>query len=150
ETNSRIASVGVGRLSIESGQVTYDDVAAGTSHAIKDVSFTLAMPLTTATNVRVPLVFNGELTYNNQPLKLNGRIENFDAFMRAQPVQARIGVGSTLINAEFTGSIGSNGSIAGPLKLGAHSIRSLAAWVGHPLPPGNGFGLMAMEGQFIA
>jgi AsmA protein len=150
ETNSRIASVGVGRLRVEGGEVTYDDVASGASHAIKDVSFTLAMPLTTATNVRVPLVFNGELTYNNQPMRLNGRIENFDAFMRAQPVQARIGVGSTLINAEFSGSIGSNGSISGPLKLGAHSIRSLAAWVGHPLPPGNGFGLMAMEGQFIA
>jgi AsmA protein len=96
------------------------------------------------------LVFNGGLTYNNQPLKLNGRIENFDAFMRAQPVQARIGIGSNLINAEFSGSIGSNGSIAGPLKLGAHSIRSLAAWLGHPLPPGNGFGLMAMEGQVTA
>jgi AsmA protein len=150
ETNSRIASVGVGRLSIEGGQVTYEDVATGASHAVKDVSFTLAMPLTTATNVRVPLVFNGGLTYNNQPLKLNGRIENFDAFMRAQPVQARIGIGSNLINAEFSGSIGSNGSIAGPLKLGAHSIRSLAAWLGHPLPPGNGFGLMAMEGQVTA
>jgi AsmA protein len=133
ETNSRIASVGVGRLSIEGGQVTYEDVATGASHAVKDVSFTLAMPLTTATNVRVPLVFNGGLTYNNQPLKLNGRIENFDAFMRAQPVQARIGIGSNLINAEFSGSIG-----------------SLAAWLGHPLPPGNGFGLMAMEGQVTA
>jgi AsmA protein len=150
EANRRIASVGVGRLSIEGGQVTYDDAASGTSHAIKDVSFTLAMPLTTATNVRVPLVFNGGLTYNNQPLRLNGRIENFDAFMRAQSVQARIGVASNLINAEFSGSIGSNGSIAGPLKLGAHSIRSLAAWLGHPLPPGNGFGLMALEGQFTA
>ena len=150
ETNSRIASVGVGRLRIDGGQVTYDDVASGTSHAIKDVSFTIAMPLSTATNVRVPLVFNGELTYNNQPLNLNGRIENFDAFMRAQPVQARIAVGSNLINAEFSGSIGANGSISGPLKLGAHSIRSLASWAGHPLPPGNGFGLMAMEGQFTA
>ena len=69
-------------------------MASGTSHAIKDVSFTLAMPLSTATNVRVPLVFNGELTYNNQPLRLNGRLENFDAFMRAQPIQARIAVGS--------------------------------------------------------
>ncbi len=77
ETNSRIASVGVGRLKIEGGQVTYDDVASGTSHAIKDVSFTLVMPLTTATNVRVPLVFNGELTYNNQPLRLSGRLEEF-------------------------------------------------------------------------
>ena len=150
ETNSRIASVGVGRLSIEGGQVTYDDVASGASHEIKDVSFTLGLPLTTATNVRVPLVFNGGLTYNSQPLKLSGRVENFDALMRAQPTQARLTIGSNVINAEFNGTLAANGQISGPLKLGAHSVRSLAAWLGHPLPPGNGFGLMALEGQFIA
>ena len=134
------------------------------SHGYLSPHVQVAFPVTAHTNFRLSyshqvqapdfaLVLggiNGDLTYNNQPLQLSGRIENFDAFMRAQPVQARIAVASTLINAEFSGSIGSNGSIAGPLKLGAHSIRSLAAWVGHPLPPGNGFGLMAMEGQFIA
>src|SRR5687767_14138179 len=145
ETNSRIASVGVGRLSVEGGQVTYDDAASGTSQAIKDVSLTLSLPLTTRTNVRVPLVFNGGLTYNNQPLKLSGQLENFDAFMRAQPTQARLTVGSNIINAEFNGTLGADGTISGPLKLGAHSVRSLAAWLGHPLPAGNGFGLMALE-----
>ena len=150
ETNSRIASVGVGRLSVEGGQVTYDDAASGTSQAIKDVSLTLGLPLTTRTNVRVPLVFNGSLTYNNQPLKLSGQLENFDAFMRAQPTQARLTVGSNVINAEFNGTLGADGTISGPLKLGAHSVRSLATWLGHPLPAGNGFGLMALEGQFVA
>jgi len=29
-------------------------------------------------------------------------------------------------------------------------VRSFAAWLGHPLPPGNGFGLIALEGQFAA
>jgi AsmA protein len=150
ETNRRIASVGVGRLSIDGGQVTYDDAASGASHAIKDVDLTLAMPLTTATNVRVPLVFNGGLTYNNQPLRLSGRVENFDALMRAQATQARLSVGSNVINAEFNGTLAANGQISGPLKLGAHSVRSLAAWLGNPLPAGNGFGLMALEGQFTA
>jgi AsmA protein len=150
ETNSRIASVGVGRLKVEGGEVTYDDVASGTSQAISDVSLTLAMPVTTATNVRVPLAFNGGLTYNKQPLRLGGQIENFDAFMRAQATQARLQIASSIINAEFNGSIGRDGAISGPLKLGAHSVRSLAAWLGNPLPAGNGFGLMALEGQFSA
>jgi AsmA protein len=150
ETNSRIASVGVGRLKVEGGEVTYDDASSGISHSIKDVDFTLAMPLDTRTNVRVPFVFNGGLTYNNQPLKLSGRIENFDAFMRAQPTQARLEVASNIINAKFEGTLGKGGAISGPLNLGAHSVRSLAAWLGHPLPPGNGFGLVALEGQFTA
>jgi AsmA protein len=83
-------------------------------------------------------------------LKLSGQVENFDAFMRAQPTQARLTVGSNIINAEFNGTLGADGAISGPLKLGAHSVRSLAAWLGHPLPAGNGFGLMALEGQFVA
>jgi AsmA protein len=150
ETNSRIASVGVGRLKVEGGEVTYDDAASGTSQTISDVSLTLAMPLDTRTNVRVPLVFNGGLTYNRQPLKLSGQIDNFDAFLRAQATQARLQIASNIINADFNGSLGKDGTISGPLKLGAHSIRSLAAWLGNPLPAGNGFGLMALEGQFSA
>jgi len=150
ETNSRIASVGVGRLKVEGGQVTYDDATAGMSQSIKDVDLTLGMPLDTRTNIRVPLVFNGGLTYNNQPLKLSGRLENFDAFMRAQPTQARLEVASNLINAKFEGTLGKDGAISGPLELGAHSVRSLASWLGHPLPPGNGFGLVALNGQFTA
>jgi AsmA protein len=150
ETNSRIASVGVGRLKVEGGEVTYDDATSGTSQTISDVSLTLAMPLDTRTNVRVPLVFNGGLTYNRQPLKLSGQIDNFDAFLRAQATQARLQIASNIINADFNGSLGKDGTISGPLKLGAHSIRSLAAWLGNPLPAGNGFGLMALEGQFSA
>jgi AsmA protein len=46
--------------------------------------------------------------------------------------------------------MGKDGQISGPLNLGAHSVRSLAAWLGYPLPPGNGFGLVALEGQFSA
>jgi AsmA protein len=34
--------------------------------------------------------------------------------------------------------------------LGARSVRSFAAWMGSPMPPGNGFGLIALEGQFAA
>jgi AsmA protein len=150
ETNSRIASVGVGRLKVEGGDVTYDDVASGTSQAIKDVSFTLIMPVTTRTNVQVPLSFNGEFTYNNQPLKLGGDVQNFDALLRGQPTQMRLEVLSNVINAKFQGTLGKDGAISGPISLGAHSIRSLAAWLGHPLPPGNGFGLVALEGQFVA
>jgi AsmA protein len=150
ETNSRIASVGVGRLKVEGGEVSYDDAAAGTSQSIKDVDFTLALPLTTRTNVQVPLSFSGSMTYNNQPMGLSGHVTNFDAFMRAAPVQAHIDVRSNLINAVFDGTVGREGNLSGALKLGTSSLRALAAWVGHPLPPGNGFGLAALEGQFTA
>src|SRR6185436_20987265 len=54
------------------------------------------------------------------------------------------------INADFSGTVGGDGNIFGALKLGAHSVRTLAAWAGYPLPAGNGFGLMALEGQFTA
>ena len=150
ETNSRIARIGVGRLKVEGGEVTYDDAASNTSQSIKDVDLTLSMPLTTATNVRVPLGFSGGFTYNNQPLKLTGDVQNFDALMRAQPTQIRLEVASNLVNAKFQGTLGKEGAISGPISLGAHSVRSLASWLGHPLPPGNGFGLVALEGQFLA
>jgi len=151
EASRAVTQIGIARLSVDDGEVSYYDAATDKTETISDVSIDLGMPMVrTQQRVVVPLSFNGQLTYNAQTLKVNGRVENFDALMRGQTSTARMSVASNIINADFSGTVGNDGKITGALKLGAHSIRSLAAWAGHPLPPGNGFGLMALEGQFIA
>jgi len=151
ETSRGITNIGLGRLSIEDGEVSYYDAGSNTTQTISDVRFDLGMPpVRTQARVIVPLSFSGQLTYNAQTLKLNGRVDNFDALMRGASSTARVSVASSIINADFSGTLGGDGNVSGALKLGARSVRSLAAWVGHPMPPGNGFGLMALEGQFTA
>ncbi len=151
ETSRAVTQIGVARLRVEDGEVSYYDAASDKTQTISNVSITLGMPMVrTQARVIVPLSFNGALTYNSETLKLSGGVDNFDAFMRGQGSTARISVASNIINADFSGTLGAGGNMSGALKLGAHSVRSLAAWVGHPLPRGNGFGLVALEGQIVA
>jgi len=151
ETSRAVTQIGVARLRVQDGEVSYYDAESNKTQTISNVSINLGMPMVrTQQRVIVPLSFNGELTYNGQTLKLSGRVDNFDALMRGQSSTARMSVASNIINADFSGTLGNDGNLSGALKLGAHSVRSLAAWAGHPMPPGNGFGLMALEGQFSA
>lgn len=131
---------------INDGELSYFDGRSNSTEAFKAISIHLNMPRGNGRNA--PLNLDGNVTYNGQPLKISGAVEKLDALLNARPTGLSVGVASNMVNAEFMGSVGTDGRISGALKLGAHSVRSLAAWLGHPMPPGNGFGLMAMEGQF--
>jgi AsmA protein len=142
--------IGFSHLNINDGSITYYDAGSGKSAALTGVSLSLNMPDASRPTLALPLTLGGALTYNNEKLKIDGRLDNFGNLLNGRTTGARFSIGSNVINAEFTGDIGTQGGLTGSLKLGAHSVRSLAAWLGSPMPPGNGFGLLALEGHFSA
>ncbi len=142
--------IGFSHLDVKDGSVTYYDAGTGKTAALTAVSLSLNMPEVSRPTLKLPLTMRGELTYNNEKLKIDGRFDSLGNLMSAKTTGGRIAIGSNVINTEFTGQFGGDGSLSGALKLGAHSVRSLAAWLGSPMPAGNGFGLMALEGQFSA
>jgi AsmA protein len=107
------------------------------------VSFDLALPPGGRTLAQ-PLNFAGSLTYRGEKLALNGKVDNLAALLDGKPTGAHVRLAAAIANADFSGTMG-GGGIEGELKLGARSLRRLAAWAGKPLPPGNGFGLIALE-----
>lgn len=140
--------IGFSHLNINDGTVSYYDAGADKSAVLSDVSVSLNMPDATRPTLALPLTIGGSLTYNNEKLKVEGRLDNFGALLNGRTTDGRISIGSNVINAEFMGKIGAEAGVSGSLKLGAHSVRSLAAWLGSPMPAGNGFGLLALEGHF--
>jgi len=141
--------IGFSHLNLKDGTVSYYDADSGKSAAVTDVSLSLDMPDIARQTLARPLTLGGMLTYNGEKLKVDGRLDNFGQLLSAKTTGARISIQSNVINAEFTGQLGAE-NISGALKLGAHSVRSFAAWLGSPMPPGNGFGLLALEGTFTA
>ncbi|HYK78905.1 MAG TPA: AsmA family protein, partial [Micropepsaceae bacterium] len=142
--------IGFSHLNIDGGEVTYYNAVSGKSAVLSDVSLGLNMSYARTATLARPLTLYGSLTYNGEKLRIDGRLDNFGALLSGRNTGTRISIQSNIINAEFTGGFGTDGSLSGALKLGAHSVRSLAAWLGHPMPPGNGFGLLALESQFAA
>ena len=142
--------IGFSHINIDESEVTYYNAASDKSATLSDVTLSLQMQDLGRPTLARPLTLDGALTYNGEKLKIDGRLDNFGALLNARNTGARISIQSNVINAEFTGGLGTDESLSGALKLGAHSVRSFAAWLGHALPPGNGFGLIALEGQFTA
>jgi AsmA protein len=140
--------IGFSEIRINDGSITYYDAASKKAQLFDKVSLDLSVPAAGIAGVQQPLVLNGSFDHNGETLKINGRLDNFNNMLRAQPATARLSIASKIVNAEFTGTIGTTGNISGALKLGARSVRSFAAWMGSPMQPGNGFGLIALEGQF--
>ena len=135
-------NLGLENARIEDGAVTYFDARDGHAEALSAVSLEVTMPLVQAKRT---LNFSGALTYNGEALKIVATLGDFDAFMKGEPSTAHVGVASNVVNADFNGRLDSPGAFSGALKLGARSLRNAAAWTGHPMPPGNGFGLIAIE-----
>jgi AsmA protein len=142
--------IGFSQITINDGRVSYYDAASKKSQLFDKLSVDISIPAAGIAGVQQPLVLNGSFDHNGETLKINGRLDNFNNMLRAQPTSARLSIGSKIVNAEFTGTIGTTGNISGALKLGARSVRSFAAWMGSPMQPGNGFGLIALEGQFAS
>jgi AsmA protein len=143
-----LTRIGFSHLNLRHSDIGWVD-HSGKTVLFKDVSVSLDMPDVATPTLSLPLMLDGSLTYNGEPLKFDGRLANFGALLGGRSTSARLSVQSNVINAEFEGMLG-KGNVSGALKMGAHSVRSFAAWLRNPMPPGNGFGLVALEGTLSA
>ncbi len=139
--------IGFSHLNLRHSDVIWLGGHSGKIALFKDVSLSLDMPDVATPTLALPLTLDGSLTYNGERLWIDGRLEKFSALLAGRSTSGRLSISSNVINADYEGMIG-RGSFSGALKMGAHSVRSFAAWLGNPLPPGNGFGLVALEGTF--
>src|SRR5438270_2955613 len=139
--------IGLSHLNLRNSDIDWFDARSGASVQFEDVRLSLEMPDVPHPTLSLPLDLDGSLTYRGERLNIAGRLDNFAALVGGHHTGAKLSIASNIINADFEGMAG-KGNVTGALKLGAHSVRSFAAWLGNPLPPGNGFGLVALEGTF--
>jgi AsmA protein len=135
--------LGIGRLKIEDGEVTYFDAATGKSKTLSAVSVTLRMTGSETGAHGVSL--DGSATYRSVPLQLAASLGDLDRFIKGKASEAQVQIRSAIANANFAGHLAAAGAMDGKLSLDAPSLRRLAGWAGHPLPPGNGFGPLAVS-----
>jgi AsmA protein len=138
-------------ISVENGEVSFSSLRANKPEVFSEIGIRMVLQRGGRPRpLNAPLNIAGHVTYNGENLKIDAKIDRFAAMMEGRSTPMHVGVASSIMNADFNGSLGTEGHLSGALKLGARSVRSFAAWMGHPMPPGNGFGLIAIDGQFSA
>lgn len=140
--------LGIKNARIEDGEVTYFDAATGKTQTLNAVSLMLAMTGAKAEGHKLTL--DGTAMHDSVPLKLAASLEDLDGFIKGGASTGQVQIRSAMVNADFTGRLAAGGTLDGNVSLSASSLRRLAAWSGHPLPPGNGFGAVTVNAAVTA
>jgi AsmA protein len=96
------------------------------------------------------LTLDGTATHGSVPLKLAASLDDLDGFIKGGASAGQVQIRSAIVNADYTGRLAVGGTLDGKFSLTAPSLRRLAGWAGHPLPPGNGFGAITAAGALAA
>lgn len=140
--------LGIKKARIENGEVTYFDAATGKTQTLSAVSLALAMSGSKVAGHKLTL--DGAATHGSVPIKLAVSLDDLDGFIRGGASRGQVQIRSAMVNVDFTGGLAVGGTLDGSVSLDAPSLRRLAGWAGHPLPPGNGLGAVSVTAALAA
>jgi AsmA protein len=141
---TELARLHLAHLKIENGTVSYVDARTGKRWQASAINMNLAMP-----GLDSPMTASGSATWNGQTVNLDLAVNRPAAFEGGRPTPIKLKIASTPINFNFAGTgVGApTMTLDGNADLDIPSVRQLAAWVGQPMPAGNGFGPLAIKGK---
>jgi len=93
------------------------------------------------------LTLDGTLRQGAEHIAFDVRLPAPGALLVGKSTPVDLSITSDLLQASFKGAMMLNGPAVGRLKLNTPSLRRLAAWRGHRLPPGGGLEPLSIEAQ---
>lgn len=143
----RIEKLALGDVRIEDGTVHYSDARTGTAQEIKDLNVDIDLPALSS-----PLTAKGSLAWRARRVDFDGKLASLKSVLDNVPAKVAVAISSDAAAATFDGSASFKDAVdaEGAVVLRSPSVRSLAQWLGSPLPPSRGFGALDAKGQMRA
>jgi AsmA protein len=133
-------------VTLSGGVLTYRDRRDGTAQRVEAINANVKLP-----SLDAPLVFDGGLTWNKEPITISTTVANPRALSTGGKSALTAKVAGDVLNASFDGEVDAKTSaISGKVDFATASARRLAAWAGVDLPKVKGFGAMKLAGQLEA
>lgn len=141
---SALGQVRLGDVSIENGTATYRNAQTGANYAAEQVNVNLALP-----GLDDPFLADGSLVWNGDEIGIDMKADRPRALTEGGETPVVVTISAPKVNASYTGTLKALDGLAfaGNVDLDVPSVRELAAWAGSPLPAGEGFGPLLIEGK---
>lgn len=141
---SGLGDLSLGEVSIQNGTATYTNAQTGASHAASEVNVDLALP-----GLDDPFLAEGSLVWNEDEIGFDLRAERPRALTEGGETPVALTINAPKINTSYSGTLKPLDGLAfaGDVSLDVPSVRELAAWTGNPMPAGDGFGALSIEGK---
>lgn len=144
---ARLEELTLGDVRIEDGSVRYSDDRTGTSTVVTGLDTKIALE-----SLASPLDAAGKLTYLGQPLAFTVKLASPKAIIEDRPAKLALAVNGPPVEFKYDGTVTARSTIDfdGSVTAKAASLRTLTAWLGHELPPSDGYGPLAIAGSIKA
>ncbi len=141
---SGLGDLSLGEVSIQNGTATYTNAQTGASYAAEQVNIDLALP-----GLDDPFLAEGSLVWNGDEIGIDLKADRPRALTEGGETPVALTINAPKINTSYSGTLKPLDGLAfaGDVSLDVPSVRDLAAWAGSPMPAGDGFGALSIEGK---
>lgn len=142
-----VGTISLGDVRLVDGLVTYTNRQTGDAYEVEDINASMSLP-----NYDGPFSADGSLTWLGEAIATNIAIGNLRNLIEGGETTVSTKINSSLITQSFEGqAIGDRlESIVGKASIDIPSLRKLSAWLGSPMPDGQGFGPVTITGDLTA
>ena len=144
---ARLEELTLGDIHIDGGTVRYGDDRTGAAREVTGVDAHLGLK-----SLASPLDASGALVYENRPVTFGVKLASLRAILEDRPAKLTASIKSAPVEAQYDGTMTMRAAVEleGDLTAKAPSLRALALWFGHEMPPADGFGAVALAGKLKA
>ncbi len=142
-----VGTISLGDVRLVNGLVTYTNHQTNEDYEVQDINATVSLP-----SFDGPFSADGSVTWLGERVGANVSIGNLKDLLEGIETEISTRINSDLIIQSFDGK-----AVADPLKLtegkaslNIPSLRKFSAWLGSPMPDGDGFGPVAIAGDLTA
>lgn len=141
---SGLGDLSLGEVSIQNGTATYTNAQTGANYAAEKVNIDLALP-----GLDDPFLAEGALVWNGDEIGIDLKADRPRALTQGGETPVALSINAPKISTSYSGTLKPLDGLAfsGNVSLDVPSVRELAAWAGSPMPAGDGFGALAIEGK---
>ncbi len=128
---------------IDDGTIRYSDDRKNTQEEISDLNLRFALP-----SLSTPLKAKGNLNWRRERMTINIMLDSPAALVAGASSPLTIAIAGRPVEMSYSGSIsaGQRG-VDGEVTLKTESLRTLASWLGRPLPKGEGPAPLSLKGN---
>ncbi len=143
----QVGTISLGDVRLVNGLVTYTNHQTGDAYEASDINASVSLP-----SYDGPFSADGSLTWLNENVAARVDVGNLKDLIEGGETSLATRIDSALVTQSFDGqSLGDRlQSVAGRASLDIPSLRKLAAWLGAPLPDGDGFENVSVTGDLTA
>ena len=144
--SSALKNFTLGAVTIKNGTIHYSDARSGFDDKVEAINIVVVQKTSDQS-----ISTKGNVRWHNEIMTITSMVAKPNELIAGKSSKIALNIKSRFTNTDYQGSLNpENQSIDGFLVLDTPSVRKLATFLGHDLPPGKGFGKLKLKTKIKA